>query len=55
MNQVFLQKFRQVIDSQIEIQEVDHHINDKAFGQIAATVMHNMIRGPSAEGMGQSA
>ncbi len=44
MNQVFLQKFRQVIDSQIEIQEVDHHINDKAFGQIAATVMDNMVK-----------
>ena len=48
MNQVFLQKFKQVIDSQIEIQEVDHHINDKAFGQIAATVMDEMIRGHSA-------
>jgi len=44
MNQVFLQKFRQVIDSQIEIQEVDHHINDKAFGQIAAAVMDNMVK-----------
>lgn len=44
MNQVFLLKFRQVIDSQIEIQEVDHHINDEAFGQIAATVMDNMVK-----------
>ena len=44
MNQVFLQKFRQVIDPRIEIQEVDHHINDKAFGQIAATVMDNMVK-----------
>jgi len=44
MNQVFLQKFRQVLDSRIEIQEVDHHINDKAFGQIAATVMDNMVK-----------
>jgi len=44
MNQVFLQKFRQVIDSQIEIQEVDHHINDNAFGKIAATVMDNMVK-----------
>ena len=48
MNQVFLQKFRQVIDSQIEIQEVDHHINDEAFGQIAAKLMDEMVRGHSA-------
>ena len=47
MNQVFLQKFRQVIDSQIEIQEVDHHINDKAFGQIAANLMDVMVQGIS--------
>jgi uncharacterized protein (UPF0261 family) len=44
MSQAFLDKFRQVIDSQIEIQEVDHHINDQAFGQIAATVMDNMVK-----------
>jgi len=48
MNQLFLQKFRQVIDSQIEIQEVDHHINDEAFGQIAAKLMDEMVRGHSA-------
>ena len=42
-NRIFLQKFRKVLDSQIEIQEVDHHINDKAFGQIAATMMDNMV------------
>ena len=47
MNQFFLQKFRQVIDSQIEIQEVDHHINDKAFGQIAAKLMDVMVQGIS--------
>jgi len=45
MNQTFLQKFRQVLDSQIEILEVDHHINDEAFGQIAATMMDEMVRG----------
>jgi uncharacterized protein (UPF0261 family) len=48
MNQLFLQKFRQVIDSQIEIQKVDHHINDEAFGQIAAKLMDEMVRGHSA-------
>jgi len=48
MNQLFLRKFRQVIDSQIEIQEVDHHINDEAFGQIAAKLMDEMVRGHSS-------
>jgi len=45
MNRVFLDRFRQVLDSQIEIREVDHHINDKAFGRIAATTMHKMVDG----------
>jgi len=44
MNQVFLQKFRQVLNSQIEILEVDHHINDEAFGQVAAKLMDEMVR-----------
>ena len=44
MNQVFMEKFRQILNSQIEIQEVDHHINDEAFGLIAATVMDNMVK-----------
>jgi uncharacterized protein (UPF0261 family) len=44
MNQVFMKKFSQILNSQIEIQEVDHHINDEAFGLIAATVMDNMVK-----------
>ena len=44
MNEVFLQKFRELLDSQINIQEIDHHINDEAFGQIAANTMDNMVR-----------
>ncbi|MEE4264219.1 MAG: Tm-1-like ATP-binding domain-containing protein [Desulfobacteraceae bacterium] len=44
MNQVFLRKFRHSLDSQIQIKEVDHHINDEAFGQVAATVMDNMVK-----------
>jgi len=48
MNQIFLQNFRQILVSQIEIQEVDHHINDEAFGQLAAKLMDGMVRGPRA-------
>ncbi len=44
MNRIFLQKFRQVLDSQIEIQEVDLHINDEAFGQAAANLMDAMVK-----------
>ena len=45
MNRLFTQRLRQVLDPQIEIQEVDHHINDTDFGDIAAKVMDKMIRG----------
>jgi uncharacterized protein (UPF0261 family) len=44
INQLFLQIFKQSLDSQIDIQEVDHHINDSAFGQIAASTMDEMIK-----------
>jgi uncharacterized protein (UPF0261 family) len=43
MNQVFMKKFSQILNSQIEIQEVDHHINDAEFGEIAAKVMNAMV------------
>jgi uncharacterized protein (UPF0261 family) len=44
MNQLFMQRLKQLLNPQIEIQEVDHHINDPAFGMIAATAMHDMMR-----------
>jgi uncharacterized protein (UPF0261 family) len=44
MNQFFAQRLRQKLDHQIEITEVDHHINDAAFAEIAAQLMHQMIR-----------
>jgi uncharacterized protein (UPF0261 family) len=47
MNQIFLSKFKHSLDSQIQIQEVDHHINDVAFGHIAANLMDTMVRGKS--------
>jgi uncharacterized protein (UPF0261 family) len=44
MNALFTQRLRQLLTPQIEIQEVDHHINDAAFGEIAANVMDEMVR-----------
>ena len=44
MNRLFLERLRQLLNPKIEIQEVDHHINDAAFGKIAATVMDQMVR-----------
>ena len=45
MNKLFTQRLKQLLNSQIKIQEVDHHINDAEFGMIAADVMHEMVRG----------
>jgi uncharacterized protein (UPF0261 family) len=44
MNQLFLAKLKELLNSQIEIREVDHHINDPAFGRIAAMMMDRMVR-----------
>jgi uncharacterized protein (UPF0261 family) len=44
MNNVFLSTFRQSLDPQIRIEAVDHHINDEAFGEIAANLMDAMVR-----------
>jgi uncharacterized protein (UPF0261 family) len=45
MNQLFTRRLKQLLNPQIEIQEVDHHINDAAFGKIAANVMDEMVQG----------
>ena len=45
MSRLFLHKFKDSLDSKIQIQEVDHHINDDAFGDIAAKLMDAMVRG----------
>ena len=44
MNNLFLTRFRQILNPQIPIEEVDHHINDEAFGAIAANLMDEMVR-----------
>ena len=44
MNQLFLTRFKELLNSKIEIREVDYHINDSAFGRIAAMLMDRMVR-----------
>lgn len=43
MNRFFTQQLREKLDPQIDIQEVDHHINDVEFGEIAAEVLNAML------------
>jgi uncharacterized protein (UPF0261 family) len=43
MNRLFTQCLKEKLDPQIRIQEVDHHINDTEFGEIAAKVMNAMV------------
>jgi uncharacterized protein (UPF0261 family) len=43
MNLFFTQCLKEKLDHQIQITEVDHHINDQAFAEIAAQMMHQMI------------
>jgi len=44
MNSFFISRLKEVLDSQIEIQEVDRHINDSAFAEVAANLMDEMIQ-----------
>jgi len=44
MNMFFTQRLREKLDHHIQITEVNHHINDPAFAEIAAQLMHQMIR-----------
>ena len=43
MNLFFTECLKQKLDHHIEITEADHHINDRAFAEIAARMMHQMI------------
>ena len=43
MNLFFTQCLKENLDRKIQITEVDHHINDPAFAEIAAQLMHQMI------------
>jgi uncharacterized protein (UPF0261 family) len=44
MNSVFTSRLKNVLDPQIEIREIDRHINDSAFAEVAANLMNEMIR-----------
>lgn len=44
MNMFFTKCLKQKLNHHIQIAEVDHHINDPAFGETAAQMMHQMIR-----------
>ena len=44
MNRFFTEYFKERLDPEIEFQDVDHHINDAEFGEIAARVMDVMVR-----------
>ena len=44
MNSLFLRQFRELLNPQIEVIEVDYHINDSKFGSIAAQTMDRMVR-----------
>jgi uncharacterized protein (UPF0261 family) len=52
MNSLFTESFKQNINPAIEIQEVDYHINDQAFGLAAADLMDKMIRNRLSEVQG---
>ena len=44
LNQFFIQRLKEKLDAQIQIEEINHHINDQAFAAIAAQKMDEMIR-----------
>jgi uncharacterized protein (UPF0261 family) len=44
MNNFFIQCLKEKLDPKIEIQDVDRHINDVEFGEIAAEVMNVMVQ-----------
>ena len=43
MNRFFTEQLREKLNSRIRIVEVDHHINDSAFGEIAAKTLDAMV------------
>jgi uncharacterized protein (UPF0261 family) len=44
MNSLFTGRLKEVLDPQIEIQEVDRHINDGVFAEVAAHLMDEMVK-----------
>jgi uncharacterized protein (UPF0261 family) len=44
MNQYFMQRLKEKLNSQIQITESDHHINEAHFAEIAAKMMDQMVQ-----------
>jgi uncharacterized protein (UPF0261 family) len=44
MNSIFSGRLKEILNPRIEIREVDYHINDQAFGLIAAELMDEMVK-----------
>jgi uncharacterized protein (UPF0261 family) len=44
-SRLFVERFRNRLNPRIPVREVDHHINDPEFAQIAAAMMHALISG----------
>ena len=44
MNSLFTSRLKEVLDPRIEIREIDRHINDSAFAEVAASLMDEMVR-----------
>jgi len=52
MNSLFTERLKRNLNPRIEIHEVDHHINDQAFGLAAAELMDKMVRIRSSKDQG---
>ena len=44
LNQFFTQRLKEKLDPQIQIEEIDYHINDPGFAEMAAQRMHALIQ-----------
>ena len=44
MNSLFTGRLKEVLDHQIEIREIDRHINDSAFAEVKDNLMNEMIQ-----------
>ncbi len=49
MNSLFTERLKRNLNHQIEVHEVDYHINDQAFGLAAADLMDKMVRNRLSE------
>ncbi len=50
ISKAFIQKLMQDLDPRIDVQEINHHINDTPFAQIASRIMDEMIQAKTVQG-----